>query len=370
MPREAIPGAVSAEVLVEAEALPQAFDWRNVNGRNFVVADWNQHIPTYCGSCWIHGTTSALNDRIKVMRQGAYPDVVLSRQAIMNCVPNPQDPSSSPPGCNGGDSWMIHAYLQKRKVPDESCMPYQARNMGCTNDTICRNCFPGTKGCYAVNHYIGYGVNTYGNVSGETAMMKEIYSRGPIACSFATDDRFMMNFTEVASKQEGVYYTGQNFTEDQVDHVMEVAGWGETPSGVKYWVIRNSWGTYWGEGGWFKLRRGTNELRSESSCDWAVPTWEDLDVALLGLTMGDYVQGISEVEIGKGVFPIMPQITGPLALSEKAMPLGLAASAVPDTASPPVTLIIATFVSGVAAALAAVWIPTRRTAMKQPSLLG
>lgn len=68
-------------MLVEAEALPQAFDWRNVNGRNFVVADWNQHIPTYCGSCWIHGTTSALNDRIKVMRQGAYPDVVLSRQA-------------------------------------------------------------------------------------------------------------------------------------------------------------------------------------------------------------------------------------------------------------------------------------------------
>lgn len=41
-----------------------------------------------------------------------------------------------------------------------------------------------------MNHYIGYGVNTYGNVSGETAMMKEIYSRGPIACSFATDDRF------------------------------------------------------------------------------------------------------------------------------------------------------------------------------------
>lgn len=51
-----------------------------------------------------------------------------------------------------------------------------------------------------------------------------------------------MNFTEVASKQEGVYYTGQNFTEDQVDHVMEVAGWGETPSGVKYWVIRSIFG--------------------------------------------------------------------------------------------------------------------------------
>jgi len=39
----------------------------------------------------------------------------------------------------------------------------------------------------------------------------------------------------------------------------------------KYWIGRNSWGTYWGENGFFKLKRGTNNLMIESECAWAVP---------------------------------------------------------------------------------------------------
>lgn len=50
LPRDPVPGAVPAEMLVATEALPTAFDWRNVNGKSLVVADWNQHIPQYCGA--------------------------------------------------------------------------------------------------------------------------------------------------------------------------------------------------------------------------------------------------------------------------------------------------------------------------------
>merc|ERR1719343_1166189 len=96
-------------------------------------------------------------------------------------------------------------------------------------------------------------------------------------------------------EHEGVYTTNQTFNASQIDHVMEVAGWGETPSGIKYWVVRNSWGTYWGAAGWLKLKRGTNQMLSESECDWAVPTFEELDAALQGRVMGDYIQGIEEV---------------------------------------------------------------------------
>jgi len=56
--------------------------------------------------------------------------------------------------------------------------------------------------------------------------------------------------------------------------VVTVNGWGEE-DGVKYWNVRNSWGTYWGENGTFRLIRGVNNLGIEADCSWAVPkdTW-------------------------------------------------------------------------------------------------
>jgi len=188
---------------------------------------------------------------------------------------------------------MIHKYMSEHRVPDESCMPYQARNMGCTADTVCRNCKPDEGGCWAVDNFVGYGVSSYGSVKGEAAMMKEIYNRGPIVCSFATDDDFMFNYTANALANDGVYTSATAFTADDIDHNMEVTGWGETASGIKYWVVRNSWGTYWGSGGWLKVKKGT--LMSEYDCDWAEPKFDELTDVLAGKLMGDYEHGIAPV---------------------------------------------------------------------------
>ena len=272
LPRTAPTNLVTADALVSQDELPEAFDWRNVGGQNFVTSDVNQHIPQYCGSCWIHGTTAALNDRIKVMRKGQFPDVMLARQVLMNCVPDPTaNVSAPPPGCNGGDPWMIHKYLKENDVPDETCMPYQARNMQCTPADQCRNCLS-KHGCWPIKTWTGYGVSSFGNLSGEVAMMKEIYARGPIVCSFATDDVFMMNYSKVASENDGVYTSNKKYTDDDIDHSMEVAGWGKTASGTKYWIIRNSWGTYWGSSGWLKLKRGVNMLMSEPAAEFCMKT--------------------------------------------------------------------------------------------------
>lgn len=53
--------------------IPDNFNWGDNNGVNYLTRLKNQHIPVYCGSCWSQGTTSAISDRISVMRKGAFP---------------------------------------------------------------------------------------------------------------------------------------------------------------------------------------------------------------------------------------------------------------------------------------------------------
>ena len=93
-------------------------------------------------------------------------------------------------------------------------------------------------------------------------MMAEISARGPIACTIGCPE----------SLED---YTGGIFNDTtgykSADHDIEVSGFGEE-DGVKYWIIRNSWGVYWGEQGWFRLIRGVDNLGVESQeCSWAVP---------------------------------------------------------------------------------------------------
>ncbi|CAN0580812.1 unnamed protein product, partial [Ectocarpus sp. 12 AP-2014] len=60
---------------------------------------------------------------------------------------------------------------------------------------------------------------------------------------------------------EGGVHTAQvtgNLTVADVNHDVEVTGWGVTSDGVKFWQARNSWGTFWGEQGFFKIQRGVN----------------------------------------------------------------------------------------------------------------
>ena len=139
-------------------------------------------------------------------------------------------------------------------------MRYMAKNMECTDINICRDCDP-DKGCFAVKNYTKYYVDEYGSVSGEKNMMKEIYARGPITCTIADPEELM-------EYKGGIYRdtTGAK----SLDHSISVVGWGEE-DGQKYWIARNSWGTFWGEKGWFRIVRGENNLGIEADCQWAVP---------------------------------------------------------------------------------------------------
>ena len=77
--------------------LPKNFIWNNVEGVNYLTNMRNQHIPSYCGSCWAHATTSSLSDRIKIARKAAWPDVDIAPQVLISCT--------SDDGCHGGDHY-------------------------------------------------------------------------------------------------------------------------------------------------------------------------------------------------------------------------------------------------------------------------
>mgnify|MGYP002629217487 FL=1 len=98
-------------------------------------------------------------------------------------------------------------------------------------------------------------------------MMQEIYQRGPIACGIAVPDALED-------------YTGGVFNDTTGDmdivHDVSIVGWG-VDNGVKYWTVRNSWGTHYGEDGFVRVIRGINNIAIESDCAWATPkdTWTE-----------------------------------------------------------------------------------------------
>ena len=72
----------SHDLLTEPATYPTDFTWGDKDGVNYLTPSLNQHIPQYCGSCWAHGSVSALGDRIKIARGGKGIDIQLSVQHV------------------------------------------------------------------------------------------------------------------------------------------------------------------------------------------------------------------------------------------------------------------------------------------------
>jgi len=228
----------------------------------------NQHIPQYCGSCWAHGSVSALGDRVKIARGGKGVDVNVAVQHILNCA----NVGSCHGGSVDGPYQWLHDISQKTGtgISYETSQPYMAcsseskvglcgaGDWTCTPENIARTCstFPPQGHCQGLSKYPNVTISEYGSISGVAALQKEIFARGPIACGI--DAGPILNYT-------GGIFKGQG---EGIDHVISVVGWGSDASAGQYWIVRNSWGEYWGEMGYVRVAFGS--LFVEEQCSFAV----------------------------------------------------------------------------------------------------
>lgn len=229
----------------------------------------NQFLPSPCGACWAHAAVGALTDRM-IMAQSKsssphVPVVPLSPQVLLDCS------DTRLGSCHGGSALGAYAFIKDNGITDITCSPYMGVDDNYWGEVpcaqmMCRNCDRFGK-CAFMNGTT-YHVSEYGSVTGESEMMAEIYDRGPIACSvYAHGESFEM-YQGGVIKDSTVY--------NETTHVVAITGWGVEldDASLKYWVGRNSFGTTWGEEGWFKLQRGVNALDIEKhTCAWAVPKY-------------------------------------------------------------------------------------------------
>ncbi|KAJ6243602.1 hypothetical protein M0813_22040 [Anaeramoeba flamelloides] len=241
--------------------LPKTFDWRRVPGSNGKTINYcteilNQHLPVYCGSCWAYATTSSISDRFKIMYNNTIPDIRLSVQYLLNC--------HASGGCGGGCGEMAYEFMKVQGVVDNTCCHYQAKELECTAWETCRSCFE--NGCTIIEDPPKYYITEWGEIQGEENIKNEVLKNGPVSCSISTPDSFK-NF----NGGDGEVYVGPKDI-GLPDHVIAIVGWGYSEKIQRsYWIVRNSWGTFWNQGGWVNIVMGEGDLGITVLCNWGKP---------------------------------------------------------------------------------------------------
>jgi len=181
-----------------------------------------------CGSCWAFSTTGALEGAWEIATKNL---VSMSEENLVDC-------SKANHGCGGGSMDLGFAYVEKNGLCTEESYPYIAgggQAGKCKASTCKKALSPGA-------------VTGYHDVAQSEKALMSALTIGPVSIAVEADKAVFQSY------KSGVM-TGMCGT--NLDHGILSVGYG-TDSGTNYWLVKNSWGTVWGDAGYGKLERGKN----------------------------------------------------------------------------------------------------------------
>lgn len=199
-------------------SVPDSFDWREKGVINPIKNQGN------CGSCWAFSTI-ATSESAYAITSGNL--LQFSEQNLIDCI-------KTCLGCNGGWPNKALFYImetQYDQFASESDYPYTGVEGTCNLDS--------SKLIGQITSFIDV------KTADENDLKEKVANYGVASICIAAGNTPFMS------------YTGGILDDDQcmvIDHAVAAVGYG-TENGVDFWIIRNSWGTTWGEEGYIRMIR-------------------------------------------------------------------------------------------------------------------
>lgn len=220
---QAIQSVEAMTTLMAAPAAPVSVDWRN-NGGNWVTPIKDQ---SSCGSCVSFGTLAALESRSRIVCKNANLAIDLSEAQLFYC------------GCGNccGTGWNCPPaldYCKNTGVGNESSFPYTPGNQPCKS-----------------------GIAPVGRITSWSAVLSIadrkniIASKGPMVACMAV-------YADFFAYRSGVYRRTSNDLRGY--HCICVIGYDDSQ---QCWICKNSWGTGWGDAGFFKIGYGQSGIDTQ-----------------------------------------------------------------------------------------------------------
>eukprot|EP01052_Picozoa_sp_SAG31_P019590 SAG31_NODE_1435_length_8356_cov_148.657503_2_plen_379_part_00 len=254
---------------IKYAGLPDSVDW-DLSGKVEMMRD-----QLTCGSCYAFASTSMLASRGRI---AGTRELYLSPQDMISCGSGKAKPGMAKygQGCDGGFGYLVSKWAQDFTLASNECFPYESGLSDSAGPSCSKRCTDTSKMYRATNiKYIG---GYFGNCS-EVGMMTELAKGGPIAVGItvpASFEAYRSGIYAETTIERAARLAGdiKDAGFEPTGHAVLVVGYG-TENGTKYWRVKNSWGRHFGETGYFRVRRGTDEIAIESmamSADIVLPS--------------------------------------------------------------------------------------------------